>query len=53
MKVKNWIASSARVLSKKGGDLEHIAIEWISTEMHHGMSAEPNRPPLFFKEFFY
>ena len=37
-------------------DLEQIATEWISTEMHsnhHEMSAGPKRPPLPIKEFFY
>ena len=36
-------------------DLEQIATEWISTEMHsnhHEMSAGPKRPPLPIKEIF-
>ena len=41
---------------KRGGDLEQIATEWISTEMHsnyHGMSAEPKRPLYLSWNFFY
>ena len=37
-------------------DLEQIATEWISTEMHsnhHGMSAGPKRPHLFIVDIFF
>ena len=46
---------STRALWKKGGDLEQIATEWISTEMHsnhHVVSVEPKRPHLYIVEFF-
>ena len=41
---------------KRGGDLEQIATEWISTEMHsnhHGVSAGPKSPHLSIVEFFF
>ena len=40
---------------KRGGDLEQIATEWISTEMHsnhHGVSAGPKSPHSSIVEFF-
>ena len=40
---------------KRGGDLEQIATEWISTDMHsnhHGVSAGPKSPHLSIVEFF-
>jgi hypothetical protein len=41
---------------KREGDLEQIATEWISTEMHsnhHGLSEGPKRPHLSIVDIFY
>ena len=42
-------------MKKEGGDLEQIATEYFSTEMHSNhneLSAKPKRPPLSIVELF-